>query len=207
MIEKPSAALEAAFRGIKGVHRVWFNPTTKRLSLWYSSDDVDIIELYTVVKDVGFQTGTATLRLRIRGIYCAGCISLIENVLREVPGVAAAVLNPATEEAAVEYDPQSTDLGRLEKAVDSLGMYRAEPGGRLVVTNKRVIFSGPRKNVSFPVSKILEVHEYTDGLSINREGKQKTEYYLGKFELPELKYHSVWELVNAVINAVFHSSQ
>jgi hypothetical protein len=78
--------------------------------------------------------------------------------------------------------------------------------GRFVVTNKRVIFSGPRKNVSFPVSKILEVHEYTDGLSISREGKQKTEYYLGKFELPELKYHSVWELVNAVIHAVYQGS-
>jgi len=79
--------------------------------------------------------------------------------------------------------------------------------GRFIVTNKRVIFVGPRKNVSFPVNKILEIHEYSDGISISRQGKQKTEYYLGELELPELKYHSVWALVNAVIRAVFQGSQ
>jgi hypothetical protein len=32
--EKATSGLEASFRGIKGVHRAWFNPTTRRLSLW-----------------------------------------------------------------------------------------------------------------------------------------------------------------------------
>jgi Cu+-exporting ATPase len=125
--EKANRGLDAAVRGIRGVHRVWFNPTTRRLSLWYFTKEVDILELYKAVKEAGFQTGTNTLRLRIKGMYCSGCISLIENALRQVPGVAAAVLNPATAEAAVEYYPKSTDLGQLEKAVDSLGMYSAEP--------------------------------------------------------------------------------
>ena len=118
---------EAALRGMRGVHRVFFNPTTRRLSVWYFPKDVDVLELYRAVKDAGYQTDTSTMRLRIKGIYCSGCISIIENVLRQVPGVAAAVLNPATAEAAVEYYPQSTDLSELEKAVDSLGMYSAEP--------------------------------------------------------------------------------
>jgi Cu+-exporting ATPase len=125
--EKSKRTPDAAMRGIKGVHRAWFNPTTRRLSLWYVTKDVDIVELYEAIKKAGFQTATQTLRLRIKGMYCSGCISIIEEALRQVPGVAAAALNPATAEAAVEYDPKSTDLGQLTEAVGALGMYSAEP--------------------------------------------------------------------------------
>ena len=125
--EKLKKAPEAAMRGIRGVHRAWFNATTRRLSLWYFTRDVDIVQLYRAIKEAGFQTGTNTLRLRIKGIYCSGCITIIEDALRQVPGVAAAVLNPAMSEAAVEYYPTSTDLDRLKDAIDTLGMYSAEP--------------------------------------------------------------------------------
>jgi Cu+-exporting ATPase len=125
--KRATQSAEEAVRGVPGVHRAWFNPTTKRLSLWYFTRDLDMVELYQTLRESGFETGTSTLRLRIKGIYCAECISLIEGALKKVPGVVAAVLNPATAEAAVAYSPSSTDIGQLEKAVDSLGMYSAAP--------------------------------------------------------------------------------
>ncbi|OHD75287.1 MAG: copper-translocating P-type ATPase [Spirochaetes bacterium RBG_16_67_19] len=67
------------------------------------------------------------MRLRIRGIYCAGCISQIEECLRNVARVEAAMFNPATSEAVIEYCVGVADLDLLEHAVDSLGLYRAEP--------------------------------------------------------------------------------
>jgi P-type Cu+ transporter len=122
----PGAGLEASLRSARGVRRTFFNPATKKLSLWYSTEETGAADLYQAVKDAGFQTGTNSLRLRISGIYCSGCISQIEAALKNVGGVAAATLNPATSEALVEYWPQSTDLVSLESAVDSLGMYRAD---------------------------------------------------------------------------------
>ncbi|MGA2765589.1 MAG: heavy metal translocating P-type ATPase [Spirochaetia bacterium] len=119
--------LETALLSTKGVQKVFFNPTTKKLSLWYSPENAGAADLYQTVRDAGFQTGTNNLRLRISGIYCSGCISQIESALKSVGGVAAATLNPATSEALVEYWPQSTDLGALERVVESLGMYRAKP--------------------------------------------------------------------------------
>ncbi|MHA1309032.1 MAG: hypothetical protein ACTSQN_17310 [Candidatus Heimdallarchaeota archaeon] len=75
--------------------------------------------------------------------------------------------------------------------------------GDLVVTNKRVIFSGFNKNSSFPLTKLLNVEEYSDGISISREGKQKKEYYLGNIEIPILKHHSSWTFIRTVIEGLY----
>jgi len=126
-IGKTGIALGAAIREAKGVRRAFFNHTTKNLAIWYHTEETGSAELYQAVKGAGFQTGTYSLRLRIRGIYCAGCISQIEAALTGVAGVEAAMFNPATSEAVVEYCVGVTDLDLLEHAVDSLGLYRAEP--------------------------------------------------------------------------------
>ena len=49
--------------------------------------------------------------LDITGMTCASCVRRVERALREVPGVASASVNLATQQAAVEFDPQ---LGRHE---------------------------------------------------------------------------------------------
>ena len=122
----PGRALESALHAAKGVRQVFFNPTTRKLSVWYSTRQTGAVDLYRTIREAGFQTGTSSLRLRIRGLYCSGCISQIEAALKSVGGVVAATLNPATSEARVEYQAQSTDLAALQSVVESLGMYRAE---------------------------------------------------------------------------------
>ncbi len=124
---KSGIFLEEAIRGAKGVRRVLFNSTTKNLAIWYHTEQTSAARLFQAVRAAGFETGTNSLRLRIRGIYCAGCISQIEAALKGVAGVEAATLNPATSEAVVEYCVGVTDLDLLQQAVDSLGLYRAEP--------------------------------------------------------------------------------
>ncbi len=125
--DKAGRNLETAVRAARGVQRVFFNPTMKKLSVWYLTRETGAVEVYHAVKEAGYDTGTQSLRLHIRGIYCSGCIRIIEDALKSVPGVEAATLNPATSEATIQYRPQSTDLARLEKAVESLGMYTATP--------------------------------------------------------------------------------
>ena len=49
--------------------------------------------------------------------------------------------------------------------------------GTLTLTNKRLIFMGSKRNVNINLNKILAINDYKDGISINRENKQKMEYF------------------------------
>lgn len=112
-------------QGVKGVRRVVVNAATDRAYIWYDPRQVAVVDLYKAVKKVGYRTGTGSLKFRIEGIYCAGCIHQIERAIKRVPGVAAASLNPATEEVRVEYWTGSTDLAQVQKSVEAAGPYRA----------------------------------------------------------------------------------
>lgn len=57
--------------------------------------------------------------LKIKGMHCASCASLIENKLKKVSGVISANVNFATEKASVEY--QGNDESLLIQAVNRAG--------------------------------------------------------------------------------------
>jgi P-type Cu+ transporter len=59
--------------------------------------------------------------LKLRGMSCASCANSIEEAIRSVPGVSQSSVNFATEQAAVTYNPQKTDLNTIQKAVDTAG--------------------------------------------------------------------------------------
>jgi len=68
-------------------------------------------------------TGGATrdISLPITGMTCASCVRRVERTLGKVPGVAAASVNLATEQATVSYDPATVTLADLESAVEQAG--------------------------------------------------------------------------------------
>jgi hypothetical protein len=45
--------------------------------------------------------------------------------------------------------------------------------GFLVVTNKRIVFSGSRKSVSTPLDKLLDLHVFADGINFSTTQRQK----------------------------------
>ena len=51
--------------------------------------------------------------------------------------------------------------------------------GTLTLTNRRMVFTGGKRTVNFPLRKIVGMEPYRDGIAINRDGKQRTEYYTG----------------------------
>ena len=50
--------------------------------------------------------------------------------------------------------------------------------GKLIVTNKRLVFLGTKREVSTPIPKLLQVEPYSDALGIAREGKESKDIYL-----------------------------
>ena len=51
--------------------------------------------------------------------------------------------------------------------------------GNLFLTNKRLIFSGTKHPKSFSLKKIVSISPFDNGISLRRDGKQKTEYFVG----------------------------
>jgi Cu+-exporting ATPase len=61
---------------------------------------------------------TATLSVGIQGMTCASCATRVEKVLKQLPGVADATVNLATEIATVTGD---TDMASVQRAVEKAG--------------------------------------------------------------------------------------
>lgn len=56
---------------------------------------------------------------------------------------------------------------------------RAIDSGTLTLTSKRLLFTGQKRTTSVKLEKIVSMEPFKDGIAVNREGKQKTEYYTG----------------------------
>jgi P-type Cu+ transporter len=61
------------------------------------------------------------LTLPVRGMHCAACVAKVEGALTRVPGVDAAAVNLATEQATVTFDPDLASVDALQAAVASAG--------------------------------------------------------------------------------------
>jgi len=68
-----------------------------------------------------------TVTAPVRGMHCAACVGRVERALASVPGVERPVVNLATEQASVAFDPARADFAALQAAVAAAGYELAEP--------------------------------------------------------------------------------
>jgi P-type Cu+ transporter len=64
---------------------------------------------------------TKELTIGVQGMTCAACVSRVERGLKKVPGVEAASVNLATEQATVSYNPEQTNPQALLEKVTETG--------------------------------------------------------------------------------------
>ena len=67
------------------------------------------------------QAEAGRVMLPVEGMECAACAVRIERQLAKVPGVREAVVNYATGEAAVAYEPGGGDLATFVRTVEKAG--------------------------------------------------------------------------------------
>jgi len=71
------------------------------------------------------------ITLPVYDLSCGGGGALmIERALARTPGVVHVYVNPATEMAYIEYDPQLVDPDHLSKAVEHVGFRAGVPSLR-----------------------------------------------------------------------------
>src|SRR3989344_9619458 len=62
-----------------------------------------------------------TSTLKISGMHCASCSTILTKALQKVEGVKSAVVNYSTEKATVTFNPIKTDEQALVQAVQKKG--------------------------------------------------------------------------------------
>ena len=62
-----------------------------------------------------------TTVLKVHGMTCGGCVRSVTNVLKTLPGVAAAEVSREKSEAKVMFDPALANAALLRKAIEDAG--------------------------------------------------------------------------------------
>lgn len=90
------------------------NFSLSRAQVTYDPEQVNVSDLVSIVKKVGYDVGVAEMRVRIsRGLLCVSCVGFIEGALNSLPGVLAATINPTTDTALIHYVPKSASFKAL----------------------------------------------------------------------------------------------
>src|SRR4029450_7704554 len=105
----------------------------------------------------------------VRGMHCAACVGKVERALTSVPGVDQALVNLATEQAKVSFDPALTSVGALREAVAAAGYELAEPregAGPVDDAEQAARKADQRRQLTrLGVGAVLSVHVLLGGLA------------------------------------------
>jgi P-type Cu+ transporter len=72
---------------------------------------------------------TEEMTLTLGGLHCAACVARVERVLTNTPGVELALVNLATRQAKVRYNPAVTNLAVFKEVIAAAG-YQVEAAAR-----------------------------------------------------------------------------
>ena len=136
--------VEKALAKVEGVQEATVNLATEKARVRYDPSVVAPERLSQAVEKAGYgvdraaiaggarastapdvsgepTTAPGDVSLPIEGMTCASCVRRVERALTRVPGVSAASVNLATEQAHVTFDPAATDVTQLSTAVEKAG--------------------------------------------------------------------------------------
>jgi Cu+-exporting ATPase len=93
--------VERSIKAVPGVKDANVNLATEQVSV--SADtSVSPDAVAAAIRKAGYEVATKEVTLRIDGMTCASCVARVEKALKKVPGVHAASVNLATEQAVVQ---------------------------------------------------------------------------------------------------------
>lgn len=121
-----AAYLQQQLAMLPGVRRATVNDGARLLRVQFDPEQASVAGIVARVRAAGFRPGTANAQIGVQGMHCASCVTVIEDALRQTPGVLYAAVNAATEHARVEYLPGMVDVAGLRRAVEAAGYQVSE---------------------------------------------------------------------------------
>ncbi|TKR27634.1 heavy metal translocating P-type ATPase [Natronomonas salsuginis] len=127
-----SETVADAVESLDGVVDASVNYATDEATVEYDPTDVPLSEIYTAIEESGYDPRRETRTIAVSGMHCSTCSKTVSDALAELPGVLRADVNYATDEATVEYNPESFSLEDAYDAIEESGyepMHRDEDDG------------------------------------------------------------------------------
>jgi len=116
-----ASTIQKSLSSLKGVDKADVNFATSKATVLYKPQLVKSEDLVSLVRKSGYNVGTASVEIPIRGLQCASCVQKIEKALLRMTGVLKASVNLATEKAKVEYIPSETSLAEIKRVIEQTG--------------------------------------------------------------------------------------
>ncbi|EMA08617.1 heavy metal translocating P-type ATPase [Haloferax denitrificans] len=116
-----SRTVGEALEALSGVTNASVNFATDEGSVEYDPEEVSLGEIYDAIEDAGYEALSESRTIGITGMSCANCADANRKSLESVPGVVAAEVNFATDEAHVTYNPADASLDDMYRAVEDAG--------------------------------------------------------------------------------------
>lgn len=118
-------ASERAAASLPGVDSASVNFATEVLTIGFDETRLGLQDIAKAIDKAGYQAvlpeETKSVQIPIGGMTCSACASAVEKAVSKVPGVKTASVNFGTEKLSVSWDPDSTRLSVIKKAVQDSG--------------------------------------------------------------------------------------
>ncbi len=116
-----AVTIEKTVGKLAGVGQVHVNIATNDAFVEYDPSRVSAKEISESIGSAGYRVGRETLKLGIGGMYCASCVTKIEDGLKRIPGVLTSSVDLASESAIIEYVPAVVQIKPIKDVVEKLG--------------------------------------------------------------------------------------
>jgi len=121
-------AIETEIGKLPGIKRAVVNYSTENAFVEYHPNMVGTDDILKAIKKAGYKAGQATLRLGIREMHCASCVTKIEEELSKTPGILSASVDLASESATITYLPSMVRIPEIKRIIEGLGYTVVETG-------------------------------------------------------------------------------
>jgi Cu+-exporting ATPase len=117
-----------AVEAVDGVESASVNYAIDDATVEYDPDRASLSAVYEAIESVGYEPRRERRTIEVAGMHCANCSETVEGALADLPGVVRADVNYATDEATVEYTPETFSIEAAYDAIVDVG-YEPVRGG------------------------------------------------------------------------------
>jgi Cu+-exporting ATPase len=116
-----SETIADAVEALDGVSEASANYATDDATVEYDPGEVSLSAIYEAIESAGYDPTLERRTIEIVGMHCTNCSETVEDALDSLPGVVRADVNYATDEATVEYNPETFSLDTAYEAIEDSG--------------------------------------------------------------------------------------
>ncbi len=116
-----SETVAEALEALDGVSEASVNYATDEGTVAYDPERVSLSAIYDAIEEAGYEPRRETRTIAVSGMHCSTCSETVADALSALPGAIRADVNYATDEATIEYNPESLSLSDAYAAIEDAG--------------------------------------------------------------------------------------